>query len=327
MSITLDIDGFQYAVPYDTAMNSELIKERVDSLGTNCIIPFPQVDMITAWNYIRFLKYPMNPETITDVNRIRSCFVMETYFVDSKYFEYLMQQTFNNWNVLSTVVYDEPNPDIQRRMLLLCPYEFIRELYISRPTFFKQWLQHNINTKIVVNGSETYHTEIDTYGNGIIGYLYVYHTINEQTVGFSQETRFYPSGNAQWQQQYFNDKKQGIWRQWYDDERNTIREQHECVDNELHGMNIKWYDNTNHTMMCEVQYLNGGKHGIYKAYYDDDRQTLWYQGQYSGDIKQGIWKYWYNNELHTLSEEVIYRNGEIEREIKYDQDGDIIPEN
>ena len=245
--------------------------------------------MLVAWNYIKFLRNATQPETITDIHRLKSCFVMETYFVDTMYFKYLMQQTFNNWNALSTVVYNEPNPDIQRRMFLSCPYEFILEPYNSKQSFRGEWLEHNKNTSIVVNGNETYHTHTEYYDNGVTKYILMYHTINEQRVGFRQEIKFYPSGNTKWQKQYFNTKKQGLWRKWYDNEKHTLKEEYKYVNDKLHGTHLEWYDGEHHTLYCKGQYLDDKMQGVWKIYYNNEQQTLWTEDDYGNGEGDGIW--------------------------------------
>ena len=325
VSIILSINGKQYDVSYDSAMGSELIKERTDSLGLDCIIPFPCVDELIAWNYINFLTNTTQPETITDAEKLKLCFVMETYFVDIEYFKYLMQQMFNNWNMLSTVIYNEPNLDIQRRMFLLCPYEFIRhQQCITNPNFYKQWLEYNKNIVVIVNGNERYHTQLKYDTGNIMKCLFVCHTVDSKHTGFSQETYFYPSGNIECQRQYFNEKKQGMWRDWYDNEHQILKYEQQYVDNKRHGMHTKWYDNENHTVLYQGLYINDKKQGPWKHYYDNKQQTLWYEVNYVDDVEQGTSSYWYNNQHHTLRLECVYVNGSLRQQIEYDEYGKVM---
>ena len=356
MFVTLDVNGQLVTVPYETSVNSELIKERVDSVGVECIISFPtNTKTDVAWNYVKFLmnssqenqdsnSSSSQQETVDDVDKLKMCFVMETYFVDVKYFKYLMQQVFNNWfTYYKPVIIGEPNPDIQRRMLLLCPYEFVPETYMMRPLFFKQWLKCNSEVKITLNhkstltnhefksqmlpssngntisngsssngSSEVYYNDI-VYDNDKMSYLIVYHTVDDNRVGINRQIKFYPSGAIQYQKQYLNDNNHGVWRWWYDNEQHTLQSESEYCNGQEQGVRRWWYDtqreiNEQYTVKSEVEYVNNKKHGSCKEWYDNDNHTLKWETYYDNGNQHGLSIKWYNNKQHTVKERGKYHN-------------------
>jgi hypothetical protein len=110
---------------------------------------------------------------------------MAVFLDDEQFFSYLIQQVLDDWGNLKTVVYDEPNMDLQREMLLYVPYVFIPDYYKYKPTFLKEWIQNNLAKDVTVDNSEVFHikAEYDTAGN--LFSCTIYETINGEKFGES----------------------------------------------------------------------------------------------------------------------------------------------
>jgi hypothetical protein len=114
---------------------------------------------------------------------------MACYFIDEDngFFQYLIQQVFNNWAKLSTVVTNEQNKDLQREMFLYTPYEFISPQIRTIPSFFKDWLVINQNKEVILDNNKVYHTLVEYNDNNIVMTLFkAYHTINNIEVGYKK---------------------------------------------------------------------------------------------------------------------------------------------
>jgi len=109
----LTIRNIKATVPYDTAIGSGYIKDLLQQYSSDNTIPVPDKYYLVIDNYINYLQNE-NPQPITTINKLTKCFDMASYFDDKFYFQYLMQQAFNNWATLSPTIYDERNKDIQR---------------------------------------------------------------------------------------------------------------------------------------------------------------------------------------------------------------------
>jgi hypothetical protein len=142
--VMFSIRNMKAIVPYEAAIGSNYVKEYLGNMGTNDItIDVPDKYYSIIGNYINYLQG--KPTTITTVSKLSKCFNMASYFDDREYFQYLMQQTFNDWTNLSPVIYNETNEGVQREMFLYTPITLVPKEYMDTPTFFKDWLSINKN--------------------------------------------------------------------------------------------------------------------------------------------------------------------------------------
>jgi len=94
---------------------------------------------------------------ISDVKPLCLCFFIETFFADSVFFGYLIRQAYTIWDELYPCIPSLPD---ERSVYLYTPYEFVPKDYMSRESFFSEWLTINANKLVSLSGSRTYHTDV-----------------------------------------------------------------------------------------------------------------------------------------------------------------------
>jgi len=238
--------------------------------------------------------YPDNLLSIDDVDTLLLCFDMESFFADQAFFVYLMRQTYKVWNSFYQHVPSLPD---ERLVYLYTPYEFVPEKYMNRPPFFKEWLEINANSKVVLNGNEVYYTDVTYYSNGQIDKLKAYHTINEQEVGYSFKVDWYdnPSiqgGQLEYRTNYKNGKLDGLQEGWYKNGQAKYRTNYK--DGKLDGLQEAWYANPSiqgGQLEYRTNYKDGKLDGLWEAWYADGQRE--YRWNYKDDEPDGPWEYWY----------------------------------
>ena len=124
--------------------------------------------------------------TKVDLTReqLRLNFELADFLDDDGYFDYTLQQLFDNWSSMSELVYDSTNisKPLQYRILLQCPRDFLPDNYVEDEVFMRSWLSGKSRT-VVVNGTNLYtinEFSFDSGGRKII--------MNYQTVMSPQES-------------------------------------------------------------------------------------------------------------------------------------------
>jgi hypothetical protein len=287
--VLFNISEQTISVPYETAITSQLVKQYLQVFNTNTVT-LPEKFSLTITNYISFLNG--KPKPIVDRSQLRNCFDVESYFTDHPlhYFRYLMQQAFDNWTTLSLVIHGETNPDLQRG----CTYIVLMSLFLKcvyiygyRPSFFKECLLLNQNNKVKVNDDEIYNTKV-VCTNDIMTYFRVYHTVNSKQVGFVKENEYFDSADPKSERQWFNNKRQGLWRLWYDNTQLT-------ESGALY-----------HVLASEGEYVNDKYQGLWRQWYDNQQHTLWSESEYVNDRREGHWVEYDINGIVTVDGYYIY---------------------
>jgi len=311
----------EFVVPYDKEnITSEYIKDIVTFSGdVDVVIPVQDKYCTVINNYVEFLTGERQ-SPITNRDRLLLSFQLNTLFVDSKYFSYLTQQVFNNWSYMCNMVYNELNDDLQWLFFIHSPYDFIPKYLLDNDLFTTQWNKANHNTIIQVNNdNETYYNNIETT-NGKYKVITTYHTVNSKSetqlgkekshvkeVGYKKITTYYKdSNNIASDQHYVDGKKDGILREWYDNDQHTLRFEDHYVDGKKDGILREWYDNDQHTLSSECHYVDGKEDGTWRWWYDDDQHTLRSEKHYVDGKENGLWRYYYDNDQHTLGSEGHY---------------------
>ena len=295
MLVAFEINGEIVYASYDKTLSSGFVRDMLENLGPDIVIPIPQQYSDIATNYVSFIDEEKQP--IYSKEQMVKYLSQQSYFDDETYLKYLVSELLSNWSYMVTVPYTALNVDIQYDVFLYLPYEFVPERgegwYFNNELFSKEWMKINTNSKIVVNGNEEHHCIRD----GKI--VRIYCTIDGQRVGSQKTIRYYDNGNLTFEEQRVNDKLQGVRKYWYRNPKNTL---------ERIG-----------------EYVNGKKQGLWKTWHNNPEHTLESEGLYINDRKQGSWKYWYDNPEHTLRMEGKYNNGMKRGHwIEYDDSGDIL---
>lgn len=119
--------------------NSKLISGLIKDSGPNPSINIPEKYWSVAGNYINFLHD--KPTTITDPVKLQLCFNMSNYFLDNKYFQYLVLQAYSIWDEFLPYIHDLPS-EVQYNIYLDTPYEYLSHWFLNIIIFIKQW-SHN----------------------------------------------------------------------------------------------------------------------------------------------------------------------------------------
>ena len=350
MSIVFNIQGVedtqQYKdveVPHDQAIKSEYIKQLVVDFGVKEVI-IPKKYNIVITNYVDFLNDKFN--TINDKQYLKQCFGaaiapsvylrfdMYTYFDNNDYFNYLLQQLFDGWCYLSTIVYSDITAELQWTILLHCPHDFLPETEcVNNDGFMKQWRKvsnnkivsvnknsvnsHNGNNSSNNNSNETYYVNyVLAKKSGKPEEVVNYHTVNGREVGRKIVTSYYDDGNIRYCKKYNNGDAHGIWKTWY--ESGKLKQYGQFVNGvnqglwqewyatgniklhdyyqggKLQGLCDEWHDSRYLQLKKQVRYDNGQSHGMLEEWYISG--SLEARRYYDRDRWYGVWKEWYDNE-------------------------------
>ena len=329
MLIEFQLEHRTIEVPYDVAIGSEYIKHTVEDTGTNTII-IPSKYSVLIFNYIDFLKG--NKSVLTSKAYLRDCFYMYTYFIDPNYFSYLLKQLFNSWSYMFTIVYTDVPVELQREILLFCPYDFLPTQYIQDDKFIKQWTKNNKNVIVTVNNDVDYHVNFETvsYDEGeknVVNERYI--NGNRDDKGYIYDTRYYLSGRLNSRGGYKDNKKQGVFEEWYENYNNKdkninqnsqhgqIYSREEYNNSEKHGICEIWYMNGN--LFSSVVYIHDKQEGVWESWYDSGQ--LRDKGIYADGLMVGLWREW--DEDGKITSEGYYDDNNkqglwVEKEYPYD---------
>ena len=250
MTVTLFIGRRTDKVDNSLLQGSELVENMINDLHQEDVdIVVPSVYSSVINFYLDFINKIFYNEkggvvylddllVINDTDDLVLCFFMETFFADSTFFIYLMQQAYDIW--------DEFYPNIsllpdERLIYLYTPYELIPDKYKNRESFFKEWLSINANKNIVLNGNsdEVYHTDVAYYPTGQVKELKIYRVINRVKTS-SHERAWYANGQAMYRLNYKDGKLDGLQEAWYESGRPKYR--HNYKDGKEDGLQEYCYE-------------------------------------------------------------------------------------
>ena len=300
------------SIPYLDTMDSEYIKDVVDiSKNVDVIIPVSDKYCSVIKDYVDYLNG--SEVLIVSKQSLILNFQLSTLFADDGYFKYCIEQVFDNWSDVYVMVYNDFNDDLQWSFFLHSPYDFIPKYLLDNDTFMTQWKAQNQNIIIKVNrGSAVYYTNVESTDDNGDKVIKTYHTVNGQEVGYKKVIKYYPNSNNIRSEGYYVDNKQdGIWREWYNNDQHRLLIEKHWVNGKRDGLWRTWYDNEQHTLMSEGYYVDGKEEGVCRNWYDtqgeiNDQHRLEYEFYWSHDKKNGLIRHWYDNEQHTLEYEGYY---------------------
>jgi hypothetical protein len=208
MSIIFDVNGETTIVPTGTAYNSQYIKNLTQDMATNCVI-IPQKYYNIVGNYISYLKGQQDNIIITD----SSYFDLATYFDDTGYFSYLLQQLFDCWSQrLKVEINTNFNYDLQWLIYLNCSYDFLPNSFTDNVPFMERWTANNQNKVITVNGNTIYYNNSTSVNDKKENISKTYHTVDGSEVGYSKVTVYYPNGLQKSECNYSDGEKNGLYK-------------------------------------------------------------------------------------------------------------------
>jgi len=300
----------KFNIPYVNSTSSEYIKDVVKvSDNVDVIIPVPDKYCLVIDTYVKFVEGEKIP--IDNKERLFLSFQLCTLFADDHYFKYCAQQVFNNWSDMCVMVYNDFNDDLQWSFFVHSPYSFIPKYLLDNDLFMTQWNKLNQNVTIKVNnGSAIYYNNIESLDDYNSKNIKTYHTVNGKEVGYKKVITYYPNSNiVQTEDYYTGNNKDGLSREWYNNEQHTLRYEGHYVDSERNGLWRQWYNDEQHTLEFEGHYVNGRENGLWRHWYDNDQHTLESEGYYVNGEHYGVWRWWYDDDHHTLESEGHFVDG------------------
>ena len=331
-------------IPYNiNTTKSEYVKDVVGWAGdVNISISVDDKYCTVIDNYVEYVRG--NEIAITSRDRLLLCFQLNTLFIDDEYFKYLVTQVFsaallsgaylrfNNWSYMCNMVYSDFNDDLQWSFFIYAHYDFIPKHLLTNISFMKQWNKYNQNVTIKVNNeNELYYNNVETLDADKHVNSNTYHTVNGRKVGHRLEIIYFKNGNVMSEINYVDEKINGSWKQWYNNEQNTLATEGDFIDDYEDGVQREWYDDERHALASEARYVNGKRDGITRWWFNNRQHTLSSECNYVNGKLNGVWKQWYNDEQqttgslrHILASEVHYINGKRDgHSTEFDTDGNI----
>jgi len=197
---------------------------------------------------------------IDDIDNLLLCFLMQSFFDDDIFLVHLMEQAYNVWDEFHPRI---PTLSNDRTVYLYSPCEFVPNSYMDSDTFFREWLNINVNKIVVLKGEDRYHTDVTYYPNGQIGRLEAYRTLNGKYRYSSCERVWYTNGQLHRRQNYKDGLIDGLSEAWYKDGKLQYR----------------------------GNYKRGNYDGLREAWYENGRLEYW--ANYKDDVKDGLQQAWY----------------------------------
>lgn len=304
-------------------INSELIRDLVRQNGQETMIHVPEKYQDVISDYINFLQNEDIWKCLA--NRLS----MAIFFEDDKYFNFLLQQAYDNWSSFKDYV-EGLADETQWEIYLHIPYEFVPKKFMDDASFYKKWIELNKNKEIILNGNEVYHTKVEYYPKfrNAIKSVVIYHTINGEEIGYKQINEYYKDGTPLEYKQFMNGKENGVWLEWYSNGQLFSRKYYDKgVKNgefeswwpngqiksrsfydhgQLSGPSMLWSEDGQ--LEQEEYYENGQPHGLYRMWYQNGKPM--YEGENINGKREGLWKDWeWSGERYRLTE-TLYKNDE-----------------
>jgi len=314
MTVTFINDDSNICVPNNLIVSSDMINDMIAMCNTIDVYIKVKDKYKHIFNiYLNFLYN--KKQRIKHVNVLVECFDMESFFIDMKFFMYLIQQAYGVWTEFLPVIQQLPDT---RTIYLHTPYEFIPDSYTSNPAFFNAWLKINANSTITINNHHGYSNDVYYFDKDKqhVSLLVTYHIVKWERVGLSHKRIWYPGTGQLKQQFHYKDKKQdGVQREWYDNTNQDhtfgqLKHQFYCKDDKKDGIYQSWY--ANGQLCCYGEYKDKHLDGMYQTWHDNGQ--LKYQAYYEKGRPVGLCESWYvdnvdNNNNGQLKSRRNYKDG------------------
>jgi len=119
---------------------------------------------------------------------------------------------------------------------------------------------------------------------------------------------YYPSGNINMEGSYINNKREGVWKHYYNDNQNFLESEGLCVNDVNEGVWLYYFNNPCSQVREQGSYVNGKRSGLWTLYHIAQSVTLQNttfqnttfrntiphyiiseSGYYVNGLKEGVW--------------------------------------
>jgi len=228
--------------------------------------------------------------TIFTAEELVQCLAIEDYYEDKEFLIYLVSQAYKFWSTIFPYLPDDDE------VWLRTPHEFVPSSLRNQEKFFNDWLAINANKEVVLDGNRVYHTDLTYYDEGRKQKreVDIYHTVNEEEVGYFFKVGWYdnPSiqgGQAEYRYIYKDGKLDGLQERWYEDGRPKYR--HNYKDDEPDGLQEGWY--ADGQAKYRDNYKDGMRDGLQEDWYENGQPK--YRINYKDGKPDGLQEGWYEN--------------------------------
>jgi len=236
---------------------------------------------------------------------------MESYYDDESFFNYLMAAAYPVWKEFYPHI-SELNDS--RTVYLHSPYLYVPHEYLTKPTFFNEWLKINKDRRIIVNrnpltfspsepydGSEIHRVVTKYYDNGNMETADMYYTVDYKRIGRETIITWYPSGSLKRIDNSINlftmtEKNRNGQRVWTYNSDFTV----------LDGINEQWYASGNRK--TKYNYVDGLNVGLQESWREDGQIERMTNYNNNGEV-HGLHEEWHKDSNRKLV--AIYDNGRL----------------
>lgn len=111
--------------------------------------------------YVAFLRNTTDNK-IVDQDTLLGCLLIFSLTEDRNFFDFLLQQLFKLWTLLSTVLSEESLPtEVKQEVWRHCPHQLLPKWYRNDTVCMAAWLTEPSNKHIILNGEETFEYRIE----------------------------------------------------------------------------------------------------------------------------------------------------------------------
>jgi len=223
--------------------------------------------------YIDFLL--SRKSIVTSAEELLQCLAIEDYYEDKDFLIYLVSQAYKFWSTIFPYLPDDDE------VWLRSPYEFVPVNLRTQQAFFDDWLAINANKEVVLDDNRVYHTDLTYYDEGRKQKreVDIYHTVNEEKVGYSFKVGWYENGQLRYRRNYKDSKQDGLQERWYANRQPEYR--YNYKDSKQDGLQERWY--ANRQLWYRLNYKDGKPDGLQKAWYENG-QPMYIKEYRMGDL-------------------------------------------
>ena len=165
---------------YGEGIRGLMAKSDTDDLEINVKPEYHKV----IGNYINFMHGKATE--IKTVHKLVECFLMNTFFLDTEYFKFLVAQLLLHWSMdisvdisTSTEISTDTkvtsglsvclsnieaiNPHLSSEIELYLPFNLVSDSFKVKPSFVREWLGIKDNKRVIINGNQMIETTVQYY--------------------------------------------------------------------------------------------------------------------------------------------------------------------
>ena len=272
-------NGNTEVVPFELLTSSKVLEAVLSDLHLKEDIDLDvKPDFTEAFHfYVDFLLG--HKPTIFTAEELLQCLAIEDYYEDKEFLIYLVSQAYKFWSTIFPYLPDDDE------VWLRTPYEFVPVDLRNQEKFFNDWLELNANKQVVLNDNEIYYTNLTYYDEGRKQKreVDIYHTVNDEEVGYSFKVGWYanPSiqgGQLEYRHNYKDGKRDGMQEYWYASGQAKYRTNYK--NGKQDGLQEGWYENGQ--PKYRINYKDGKPDGLQEGWYADGRPK--YVKEYRMDV-------------------------------------------